>query len=106
MKNNKPRDLSQTNGTYTKLLNENIQTIYDNYNNRSISVEQFKQKVIKIIESAHDTPAKIVSSNKSNTNFLLSLNKQKTKNNVLFFVSNSWLRGCGLSSNINDKFNV
>ena len=98
MKNNKPRDLSQTNGTYTKLLNENIQTIYNDYNNISISVEQFKQKVIKIIESAHDTPAK--------RNFLLSLNKQKTKNNVLFFVSNSWLRGCGLSSNINDKFNV
>ena len=98
MKNNKPRDLSHTNGTYTKLLNENIQTIYDNYNNRSISVEQFKQKVIKIIESAHDTPAK--------RNFLLSLDKQKTKNNVLFFVSNSWLRGCGLSSNPNDKFNV
>ena len=98
MKNNKPRDLSQTNGTYTKLLNENIQTIYDNYNNRSISVEQFKQNVIKIIESAHDTPAK--------RNFLSSLDKQKTKNNILFFVSNSWLRGCGLSSNINDKFNV
>ena len=98
MKNNKPRDLSHTNGTYTKLLNENIQTIYDNYNNRSISVEQFKQNVIKIIESAHDTPAK--------RNFLLSLDNQKTKNNVLFFVSNSWLRGCGLSSNINDKFNV
>ena len=98
MKNNKPRDLSHTTGTYTKLLNENIQTFYDDYNNRSVSVEQLKQKVIKIIESANDTPAK--------RNFLLSLSKQKTKDNVLFFVSNSWLRGCGLSSNINDKFNV
>ena len=98
MKNNKPRDLSQTTGTYTKLLNENIQTIYDDYNNRTVSVEQLKQKVVKIIESAYDTPAK--------RNFLLSLNKQKTKDNVVFFVSNSWLRGCGLSSNVNDKFNV
>ena len=44
MKNNKP-DLSQTTGTYTKLLNENIQIFYDDYNNRSVSVEQLKQKV-------------------------------------------------------------
>lgn len=81
-------NLTDDTKSYVHYLNEKIQDIYSMYENRSVSVDQFKEYIRRIISDAADTQAK--------RKFLLTLTSQRTKDNVVQFVQNALFRGQGL----------
>lgn len=93
--NKNVQDLSKAKGTYTRELEDHIKEIYAGYETKT--TEELRQLIISIVSKANDTPAR--------KGFLLSLAKQRTKDDMLMLASNAYLRGCGMSSNIYDKFN-
>lgn len=93
--NKNVKDLSNTNGTYTKELQDHIQEINTGY--ATMQTEQFRQLVVSIVNKAKDTPTR--------RKFLNNLSKQRTKDDILMFTTNAYLRGCGMGTNIYDKFN-
>lgn len=88
------KDLSNTKGTYTKVINDNIQEVYSNYS--TMNFTDFKNYIVKLVSKANDTGAR--------RNFLFEIDRQRDKDNLLQLVNNAWLRGQGLGTNINDKF--
>lgn len=82
------KDLSIVEGSYTKELNDHIQEINSKFEDNSIDVNGYRDLIIKIIEKAHDTPAK--------RNFLFNLSKKRTKYDILFYVTSSYLNGSKL----------
>lgn len=82
------KDLSTVEGSYTKELNDHIQEINSKFEDNSIDVNSYRDLIIKIIEKAHDTPAK--------RNFLFNLSKKRTKYDILFYVTSSYLNGSKL----------
>jgi len=74
--------------SYVHYLNEKIQDIYSMYENRSISSDQFKEYIKRVISEAKDTEAK--------RRFLLTLTSQRTKDNIVQFVQNALFRGQGM----------
>ena len=90
------QDLTVIKGTYSKALVDNLEEIYSAYESSDYNVERYRQLVIDTVKSVHDTPAKI--------NFLDSLAKARTKDNILMLVSNVALRAAGLSTNVDDKW--
>lgn len=91
------KDLSNTKGTYTKCLDTRMQDIYAEYGKATCTAESLKLFVKGVVKPAFDTEAK--------RNFLLQLDRQKSKDGIVMFVSNALMRGSGLGANINDKFN-
>lgn len=82
------KDLTKTTGTYSKLINDNITTIYEATNNIGCTAEMLKQLVKDIVAPANDTPAK--------ANFLRTLDHKRTKNDIAFYVTDSMLCGAGM----------
>ena len=82
------KDLSTVEGSYTKELNDHIQEINSKFEDNSIDVNGYRDFIIKSIEKAHDTPAK--------RNFLLNLSRKRTKYDILFYVTSSYLNGSKL----------
>lgn len=74
--------------SYVHYLNEKIQDIYSMYENRSVSSDQFKEYIKRVVSEAKDTEAK--------RRFLLTLTSQRTKDNIVQFVQNALFRGQGL----------
>ena len=74
--------------SYTHYLHEKFQDINVMYENNTVSVDQYKEYIRRIIADAKDTPKKRM--------FLLTLAKQRTKLNVLSYVTNSMMNGSGL----------
>lgn len=97
VKSNK-RDLSDTNGTYAKVLIEKRSEINEAYSMPGATTETFKAAIIDLIHEASDTDAK--------RNFIVMLNKQRSKDKILEFVYAAIMRGCGLGANVNDNFNT
>lgn len=91
-------DLSKTEGTYTKEIEIHLPEIYSAYEDRTISIAAFKDLVINIVNKARDTKAR--------KNFLSNLTKKTSKDQILFYTNNAYMRGCGLGTDINDKFNM
>ena len=82
------KDLSTVEGSYTKELNDHIQEINSKFEDNSVDTNSYRDFIIKTIEKAHDTPAK--------RNFLFNLSKKKTKYDILFYVTSSYLNGSKL----------
>lgn len=74
--------------SYVHYLNEKIQDIYSMYENRSVSSDQFKEYIKRVVSEAKDTEAK--------RRFLLTLTSQRTKDNIVQFVQNALFRGQGM----------
>lgn len=74
--------------SYVHYLNEKIQDIYSMYENRSVSSDQFKEYIKRVVSEAKDTEAK--------RRFLLTLAAQRTKDNIVQFVQNALFRGQGM----------
>lgn len=74
--------------SYVHYLNEKIQDIYSMYENRSVSADQFKEYIKRVVSEAKDTEAK--------RRFLLTLTSQRTKDNIVQFVQNALFRGQGM----------
>ena len=81
-------DLSNVEGSYTKPLQENITLINDLGTDVTIDLKTYVNKIIEIISSAKDTPAK--------RNFIMNLQKKRSKVDVMMYTNNAWLNGCGL----------
>lgn len=92
--NKNVRDLSHTKGTYTKVIQDNLQEIYANV--EKMDTADFKSYILRLMDQAADTPAR--------ANFIANINKQRNKVGLIMLVNNAWLRGQGLGANINDKF--
>lgn len=82
------KDLSRVKGSYTKELGDHMQEINAKFADGSIDANGYRAFIVKAVEKAHDTPAK--------RNFLLNLSKKKTKCDMLFYVTNSYLNGSKL----------
>lgn len=82
------KDLTNKTNSYVYYINNKIQDIYVNYENRSVSTDQYKEYIKRVIAEAKDTPAK--------RNFLLNLQMKRTKTEVLSFVQNALLNGQGM----------
>ena len=74
--------------SYVHYLNDKIQDIYSMYENRSVSSDQFKEYIKRVVSEAKDTEAK--------RRFLLTLASQRTKDNIVQFVQNALFRGQGM----------
>lgn len=74
--------------SYVHYLNEKIQDIYSMYESRSVSSDQFKEYIKRVVSEAKDTEAK--------RRFLLTLTSQRTKDNIVQFVQNALFRGQGM----------
>lgn len=79
------KDLSEVETSYVHHLIKNKEKIDELVMS---PLNTFKQEVLKIVESANDTPAK--------RNFVLTLNQQRNTMSALQFVYNVMLRGQGL----------
>lgn len=88
------KDLSHIDGTYTKVLNDNIQTIYSNY--ATMSFYDFKNYIIELVKQANDTNAR--------RNFLFNIERKRNKTELMFYVNDAFMRGQGLGVDIYDKF--
>lgn len=88
------KDLSTTKGTYTKVLEDNMESINSNY--ATMNFATFKSYIINLVNQAHNTNAR--------AQFLYNIERKRNKDELLFLVTNAWLRGQGLGTNINDKF--
>lgn len=82
------KDLSGVKGSYTKELGDHMQEINTKFADSSIDANGYRAFIVKAIEKAHDTPAK--------RNFLLNLSKKRTKYDMLFYATNSYLNGSKL----------
>ncbi|MBR4378268.1 MAG: hypothetical protein IKP50_05270 [Bacilli bacterium] len=58
------------------------------YENRSVSSDQFKEYIKRVVSEAKDTEAK--------RRFLLTLAAQRMKDNIVQFVQNALFRGQGM----------
>lgn len=83
------KDLTQVDGTYSKLITDNIQAIYDAYNTKNAN--DFKAFVLAIIAPAKDTEAK--------RTFVLNMTRKYNKTDMLFYVNDAQLCGSGLGVN-------
>jgi len=83
-------DLSSQEGTYTKALNDNMSTVNELGNDFSVDLKTYVNRILEIVKPAHDTPAK--------KKFIATLMSQRSKMNAMLYVSNAYLRGCGLES--------
>lgn len=83
-------DLSNQDGTYTKALNDNMSTVNELGNDFTVDLKTYVNRILEIVKPANDTPAK--------KNFIATLMSQKSKVSAMLFVSNAYLRGCGLES--------
>ena len=91
MKNQKDlfkKDLSQIDGSYTKSLSDNMCLINDLGTDVRVDLNSYINRIIEIIKPAKDTAAK--------RNFVLNLQKQRSKIGAMMLVSNAFLRGSGL----------
>jgi len=84
------KDLSKVAGTYTNELNTHMQEINAKFEDRSIDANTYRNYILEVIKSAHDTPAK--------RKFMLNLSRKHSKHEILFYVSNAWLNGKGLGT--------
>ena len=82
------KDLSNQKGSYTKSLNDNMNLLNDLGSNASIDLKTYVARVLAIIAPAHDTNAK--------RNFIMILQKQRTKTDAMIYVMNAYMRGCGM----------
>ena len=82
------KDLSNTEGSYTKELNDNINLINDMANDVTVDLKTYIKRVLEIIEPAHDTTAK--------RNFIYKLQTQPNKIKAVSYVTDAWLKGSGL----------
>lgn len=89
-------NLNNVSGTYANCLSEKLQDIYALYGDNSIDVNAFKDKIREIVSSAKDTEAKRL--------FLMRLSSQRTKDNVVMYISNITLRADHMSANVDDKW--
>lgn len=88
------KDLSKTKGTYTKVLEDNMESINSNY--ATMNFMAFKSYIVNLVNQANDTNAR--------ANFLWNIERKRNKTELMFLITNAWLRGQGLGTNINDKF--
>ena len=90
-----PADLSKVKGTYSKLLVDNSQKIWDAFE-AGDSLDSLKVLVKKIISSAHDTPAK--------RSFILKVDKSRSPMDLTELVSNAILRADKDTRLVGDKW--
>jgi hypothetical protein len=83
-------DLSNQDGTYTKALNDNMSTVNELGNDFTVDLKTYVSRILEIVKPANDTPAK--------RKFVATLMSQRDKTNAMLYVSNAYLRGCGLES--------
>lgn len=81
-------DLSKVKGSYTKELSDHIQEINSKYEDNSVNTNDYRELILNIIQPANNTPAK--------RNFIMKLLQKKTKCDILFYVTNSFLNGSKL----------
>ena len=84
------KDLSNKDGSYAKCLNDNIFIINEMGVDAKIDLNNYINKIIEIIKPAHDTNAK--------RNFIVNLQRQRSKINAMMYVNNAWLKGSGLEA--------
>jgi len=84
------KDLTTKANSYAYYLNQKIQDIYSMFENSSVSVDQYKEFIRRVIADAKDTDAK--------RNFLLTLQRQRTKTDVLTYANNALMKGQGLEA--------
>ena len=92
----KPQNLSHIQGTYTHELEQKIQFIYASYENKTVGLNAFKAIIRDAIKDAADTEAK--------RNFLINLERQRSKEAALTYVVNAYMRGSAMGVDIYDKF--
>lgn len=89
-------NLNDKKGTYSNCISNNIQTIYGLYNSHEVDAVKFRNKILKITELANDTPAK--------RRFITAISKKRTKDEILFYVSNVVLSAQHLCANPDSKW--
>ena len=83
-------DLSEQEGSYTKAINDHMEELNVAASDYNISLAEFKQIVLAIVNEAHDTKAR--------RNFIAKLQGMKTKENAIFYVYDAYLKGKGLEA--------
>jgi hypothetical protein len=86
--------LTKIKTSYVHSLQQNKNLIDSNYYNKNITTQQLKQIVRDIIISTNDKS--IENKSTSTKRFLSSLERQRTKDNIITLVYNSMLNGDGL----------
>lgn len=92
------KDLSKTSGTYTNAIELHYAEFTKCFEDKNCDIETFKRVVLDAVKDTKKTSAQI--------NFVNRVNASKNKIDLMFFVTNSNMRGSGLGANINDKFNM
>ena len=81
-------DLTLISGTYSEALSKKLDDIKVKFEDPEVSIKELKEFVLKVIESATDTPAKEY--------FVTSLTKLNNKTDVVSYVYGAVLKGAGL----------
>lgn len=85
------KDLTTVKGTYSKLLNDNIEKIYAEGEDDSVSLQDYKTTILDIVKSANNTPAKAT--------FEYKVSQMRSKQELMFYASNAALNGGGFGVN-------
>jgi len=83
------KDITKQEGTYTKEILDNMSYLNQLGEDLSIDVNTYKTEVLKVIEKAHNTPAK--------ARFINNLNQKTSKEAAMYVVYNAYLAGAGLA---------
>ena len=83
------KDITGQDGTYTKEIVDNLDYINQLGEDRSVDVNTYKEEVLKIIDKANNTPAKV--------RFINNLTQKNSKEAAMFVVYNAWMAGAGLA---------
>lgn len=87
-------NLSEKEGTIVNVLVANNANIEQMYNNRSVNAIQFKAYIHDLVMAMDDKPLDKKSA--GTKRFLMTLNKLRTKNDIITFVWNARLSGDNL----------
>ena len=66
------------------------------YGDKSVDVNKFRNEILTITESASETKAK--------RNFISTISKQGSKDQIVTYIGNIIMRAGHLSSNVDDKW--
>lgn len=87
-------NLTEVNNSYVHSLNQNMNKILSSYSDEHVNLFEFKSLVRQIVIDTNDKP--IEQKSNSTKRFLTSLDRQKSKTEVLSLVYNSQLSGDNL----------
>ena len=82
------KDLSSARGSYTKAIQDEMPALNAMSEDPSVDLKSYIGAVLEIVAKAHDTPAK--------ANFVATLTGMRRKSDAVFFVYQTYLKGCGM----------